>query len=116
MAADFLIDMSFSTADILTMLNEYESDYHTGMDLSAMSQLIYDYTSGYPFLVSKICQLIDERIAGSPGFPEKETAWTKEGFLAAVKLLLKEKNTLFDDMTKKLLDHPKLKEMIQKRA
>lgn len=112
-AADFLIDMSFSTADILTMLNEYEADYHTGMDLFAMSQLIYDYTSGYPFLVSKICQLIDERIAGSPGFPEKEIAWTKEGFLAAVKLLLKEKNTLFDDMTKKLLDYPKLKEMIQ---
>lgn len=30
-------------------------------------------------------------------------AWTKEGILAAVKLLLKEPNTLFDDMTKKLL-------------
>ena len=30
-----------------------------------------------------------------------------------MKLLLKEPNTLFDDMTKKLLDYPKLKEMLQ---
>lgn len=37
----------------------------------------------------------------------------KEGILAAVKLLLKEPNTLFDDMTKKLLDYPQLKEMLQ---
>ena len=27
--------------------------------------------------------------------------------------MLKEPNTLFDDMTKKLLDHPQLKEMLQ---
>ena len=31
----------------------------------------------------------------------------------AVKLLLGEKNTLFDDMVKKLADYPKLKEMLQ---
>ena len=28
-------------------------------------------------------------------------------------MLLKEQNTLFDDMTKKLLDYPQLKEMLQ---
>ena len=39
--------------------------------------------------------------------------WTREGILSAVKVLLKEPNTLFDDMTKKLLDHPQLKEMLQ---
>lgn len=33
--------------------------------------------------------------------------------LAAMKLLLKEPNALFDDMTKKLLDYPELKQMIQ---
>ena len=41
-------------------------------------------------------------------------AWTKNGLLQAIKLLLKEPNTLFDDMTKKLLDHPALKDMLQK--
>ena len=43
----------------------------------------------------------------------KASAWKREGILAAVKLLLKEPNTLFDDMTKKLLDYPQLKEMLQ---
>ena len=112
-AADFVIDMSFTAEDIESMLEEYEADYHTGMDLATMSQLLYDYTSGYPFLVSKLCQLMDERIGAEQGILDKSAAWTKEGFLSAVKLLLKEPNTLFDDMTKKLLDYPKLREMLQ---
>lgn len=113
-AADFMMDMSFSAEDIKTMLEGYEKDYGTGMDLSHISSLLYDYTAGYPYLVSKICQLADERIAGTEEFPEKSSAWTKAGILSAIKLLLKESNTLFDDMTKKLLDYPQLKEMIQK--
>ena len=42
--------MSFSADDIAGMLREYEADYHTGMDLDEMSERLYDYTSGYPFL------------------------------------------------------------------
>ena len=51
-AADFKVDMSFSQEEIAGMLKEYEADYHTGMDISGIAELIYDYTSGYPFLVS----------------------------------------------------------------
>lgn len=29
------------------------------MNAERILQYIYDYTSGYPFLVSKICQLLD---------------------------------------------------------
>ena len=95
-AADFMMDMSFSAEDIKTMLEGYEKDYETGMDFSHISSLLYDYTAGYPYLVSKICQLADERIAGTEEFPEKSSAWTKAGMLSAIKLLLKESNTLFD--------------------
>ena len=98
--------MSFSVNDIQTMIQEYEQEHHTGMDVEEISRILYDYTSGYPYLVSKICQLLDERVSDAQ-------AWTREGILSAVKMLLKESNTLFDDMTKKLLDHPKLKEMLQ---
>jgi hypothetical protein len=105
-AVDFNIDMSFSVNDIQTMIQEYEQEHHTGMDVEEISRILYDYTSGYPYLVSKICQLLDERVSDAQ-------AWTREGILSAVKMLLKESNTLFDDMTKKLLDHPKLKEMLQ---
>lgn len=112
-AVNFVIDMSFSAEDIDTMLEDYEKDYHTGMDRAFMSRYLYEYTSGYPFLVSKLCQLLDERVSGTEPFLTRARAWTKEGFLAAVKLLLMERNTLFDDMVKKLLDHPKLEELMQ---
>lgn len=91
------------------MLDEYEEDYHTGMNVNDVAELLYDYTSGYPYLVSRICQLVDERVAGTEEYPTGAEAWTKEGVLSAVKLLLKEPNTLFDDMTKKLLDYPAVK-------
>ena len=112
-AVDFYMDMSFSATDIQSMLKEYEQEHHTGMDTAEISQMIYDYTNGYPYLVSRICQIMDERICGTELFTTREAVWTKTGVLAAVKVLLKESNTLFDDMTKKLLDYPKLKEMLQ---
>lgn len=111
-AADFLVDMSFSAADIFGMLDEYESDHHTGMNIAQMANLIYDYTSGYPFLVSRLCKLIDERIAGSKEYPDKCSAWTKAGFLEAVKNLLNEKNSLFESLSGKVDDYPELKAVI----
>lgn len=111
-AADFLVDMSFSENDITGMLYEYEQDYTTGMNIPLLAQMIFDYTSGYPFLVSRICKLVDERIAGSYNFPDKRSAWTKEGFLEAVKLLLSESNTLFESLTGKLIDFPELRKML----
>ena len=111
-AADFDVDMSFSVQDISGMLSEYEADYQTGMDIRAMSELIYDYTAGYPFLVSRLCQIMDERIAGSAGFLDRASVWTSEGLLEAVKVVLSEKNTLFESLTNKLGEYPELKKML----
>lgn len=111
-ATDFLVDMSFNQNDIKGMLEQYEDDHHTGMNTELMAGKIYDYTSGYPFLVSKICKLIDERIFGSEKFPERSDAWTKEGIHTAVNILVSEKNTLFDSLIGKLIDYPELKGML----
>ncbi len=111
-AADFLIDMNFSKEEIAGMLIQYEADYHTGMDIELIASLLYDYTSGYPFLVSKICKLIDEHVAESENAPDKSTAWTKTGFLESVSLLLTEKNTLFESLANKLTDYPELRNML----
>ncbi len=108
-AADFSVDMEFSPTDIESMLQEYEQDWMTGMDIAAVSQLIFDYTDGYPFLVSRICKLADERIAGSEKYPDKSSAWTKAGILDAIKILLSEKNTLFESLINKLNDYPELR-------
>lgn len=111
-AADFMVDMSFSASDIAGMLSEYEKDICTGMNVFKMGELIFSYTSGYPFLVSRLCKILDEYLPGRESFPDLPAVWTKEGFLEAVKILLAESNTLFDDMVKKLKDFPELRHVI----
>lgn len=110
-AADFLVDMSFSARSIAEMLEDYERDHHTSMNIEEMSELLYAYTSGYPFLVSRLCKLMDERITPEDGSPS--STWTKNGFLSAVRLLLIEPNTLFDSLINKLGDYPELDKMLR---
>ena len=102
-AMPFDADMSLPADGIAGMLNDYKADHHLCFDEQAVAQLIYDYTSGYPFLVSRLCQIIDE----------EEYSWDKEGVLKAVNKLLKENNTLFDDMEKKVSQFPSLAEMLR---
>ena len=105
-AADFTIDMSLSETGIKGMLDEYEADHHTGMDTGAIARMLREYTNGYPFLVSRLCQLIDEYICKRM---EPGRAWSAGGMDEAVKLILAEKNTLFDSLTAKLENYPELK-------
>ena len=102
-AADFNIDMSLPVEGIVGMLDEYENDHHTGMDTEKMAQEIYDYTSGYPFLVSRICQIIDTEL----------DMWTISGVSEAVKRILQEKNTLFDSLMGKVYDNKPLSDILQ---
>ena len=111
-AADFNIDMSFSKADIMGMLSEYEKDYQWGIDLDTVAELIYDFTSGYPYLVSRICKIIDERLIQNEKW-NAQSAWKREGILEAVKILVKESSTLFDDIRKKLDDFPSLRNVLE---
>jgi hypothetical protein len=104
-AVSFEIDMSFSKDDIMGMLTEYEKDNKSGMDVDKIAELIYDYTSGYPFLVSRICQILDKEI-------NQSYDWTKQGVLEAVNKILMEKNTLFESLMDKLVDYPELKKII----
>ena len=96
------------------MLTEYEEDNRTGMNIDEMAKLLCDYTSGYPYLVSRLCKFMDERIAGCPDYPDKRSAWTKAGFLEAIKLLLKDQNPLFESLIAKLNDFPELNDMISR--
>lgn len=105
-AADFDIDMGLSENGITGMLHAYEQDHHTGMDINKMAALLYGYTGGYPYLVSKLCRLMDEKICAA-------SAWTKDGFLEAVRMLLSENNTLFESLTGKLTNDPELCQMLR---
>lgn len=114
-ATMFDVDMSLSKDGIEVMLMEYEQDYEIRMNVSEMAGQIYDYTSGYPFLVSWLCKLMDERVPERDEFfGEKSKAWTREGFLEAVKILLAEPNTLFDSLFNKLEDYPELDAVLRR--
>ena len=52
--------MSFYPGEIASMLEEYGKDNTIDMDTMQTAAAVYEYTGGYPFLVSKMCQLLDE--------------------------------------------------------
>lgn len=112
-AADFKVEMSFSKEEIEGMLRQYENDWHTGMDMEKIAGLLYDYTSGYPFLVSRLCKIIDEDVSREKLFYSKSSAWTEAGFHEALRMLIAEKNTLFESLTGKLTGDTELNGMLQ---
>ena len=112
-AADFDVDMSFSTSQIAGMLEEYEADYHTGMNVQEMAEEIYQYTSGYPVLVSSICKYIDEKLLGRDNFEKLDKAWTEAGIEEAVRHILTDRMPLFESMIRHLDDYPEMKQMLQ---
>ncbi len=102
-AADFNVDMTFHPEEIAQMLGDYENDEHTGMDIQSISEEIYKYTNGYPFLVSYICKIIDEQF---------EKNWTPESVVRAVKLIVQGGSTLMDDLSKNLEHYPDFREFM----
>ncbi|MCP4158027.1 MAG: PD-(D/E)XK nuclease family protein [bacterium] len=60
-------------------------------------------TSGHPFLVSKLCRIIDDKFSWRGGVPD-----------AALNLLLKEKNTNFDSLVKNLENNSGLYDLVLK--
>ncbi len=102
-AADFNVDMSFSPEEIQTMLSEYEAEHNTGMDIKLISEQLYFYSGGYPFLVSRLCKWIDEESRGE---------WSVEGVRRAEKEILHIPCTLFDDLIKNYENNQGLHDMI----
>ncbi|MBO7586628.1 MAG: AAA-like domain-containing protein [Bacteroidales bacterium] len=103
-AADFNVDMTFHPEEIAQMLGDYENDRHTGMDIKAISEEIYKYTSGYPYLVSAICKIIDERL---------EADWNLDNVQQAVKIIAKGENvTLIDDLSKNIENYAELRDFL----
>jgi hypothetical protein len=102
-AANYKVDMSFNPDDIATMLTEYERDHPVCMDIAAIAREVYEYSGGYPFLVSRLCQIIDEDL---------DKDWSMNGVQNAVQLIVCEQNLLFDDMIKNLEEHPDLYQFI----
>lgn len=101
-AVNFNVDMSFNEEEIESMLNEYAEDKKIQINIKEISEKIHFYTDGYPFLVSRLCQIVDTN----------ELGWNKENLEMAVKELLQESNTLFDDLIKNVENNKEFREYI----
>lgn len=104
-AVNFNVDMTFNPLEIETMLKDYAKEEHIEIDTLTISKKMHFYTSGYPFLVSKLSQIMDENFKDS---------WEPQNIHRAVKILLSERNTLFYSLIKNLDNNKEFKDFIEK--
>jgi PD-(D/E)XK nuclease superfamily len=108
-AADFNVEMNLQPKDIVPMLEEYARDKGVVLDAQIIANRLFFYTSGYPFLVSKLCKMFDENL-----LPTKiERIWTEEDVEISVSQLVNETNTNFDSLAKNLENYPQLYAMAE---
>ena len=107
-AADFKVDMNLQPFEIKPMLDDYMAEKGVKMDTAAMAEDLFYYTSGYPFLVSKLCKIMDEEI-----LPTKDTQeWTEQDLEWAARQLITESNANFDSLIKNLDDNQSLYNLV----
>ena len=108
-AIDFEVDMNLNPSEIKPMLADYGHEKGVNMDTQLIAERLFFYTSGYPYLVSKMCKIIDDKIL--PTKSSKE--WTVEDVSQAFQLILQEeKNTNFDTLMKNLREYPDLYQLV----
>ena len=104
-AADFDVDLSFHPPEIAPMLEEYCEAEGIQMDIPAIAERLHYHTSGYPFLVTKLCKIIAEKILKKE--PNRKY-WTLDDVETSVQIMLDDDNTNFDSLTKNLENHSDL--------
>ncbi|MCP4149910.1 MAG: AAA family ATPase, partial [bacterium] len=107
-AVDFKVDLALLPNEITSMLEEYCEERNIKIDIPFFSETLFYFTSGYPFLVSCLCKIIDEEIL--PGKDENE--WKPEDLVDAVQMLLKADNTNFNSLIKNLKENRELYDFV----
>ena len=108
-ATRFSVNMNLTAAEIKPMLEDYCTERGVKMDTEWFANRLFFFTSGYPYLVSKLCKIIDEEI-----LPSKEVKeWTEEDLNQAFLLILRERNNAnFDTLVKNLEQYPELYQLV----
>jgi AAA-like domain len=97
-AANFKVDMNLQPGEIKPMLEEYAADRGVTLDAAQIADRLFYYTSGYPFLVSRLCKMLDEEM---PDVESRKT-WTNGDLDDAVAELVRESNVNFDELVKNI--------------
>ncbi len=109
-AMDFTVDLSFNPDEIASMLREYSRDRGIQPDIPAIAERLHYYSSGYPYLVSKLCKFIDEQIVR----PRENKDWSVGDVDGAFRMIADESytTTLFDSLSKNLENNRELHDAV----
>ena len=108
-STEYEVNMNLAPSEIKPMLEDYAQVRGVKLDTEWFANRLFYFTSGYPYLVSKLCKIIDEKILS-----KKETKeWTEEDLNQAFSLILKEPhNANFDTLMKNLEHYPELYQLV----
>jgi AAA-like domain len=111
-ASEFKVDMNLLPAEIKPMLDDYAAEKNVLLNTQYFAERLFYYTSGYPFLVSKLCKIMDEEI-----LPKKSTQeWTNDDLEKAVRVVVKNDNVNFDTLIKNLENNENLYQLVHNVA
>lgn len=96
-AADYNVALTFGVEEVGSLLLAFSGETGVTMDFGSVGDRLVYYTSGHPFLVSKLCKIIDEEL-------ERRTEWTSADVDDAFRWLTRPtyRTTHFDDLVKNL--------------
>ncbi|RCW58348.1 AAA-like domain-containing protein [Halanaerobium sp. ST460_2HS_T2] len=105
-ASEFKVDFELEVDQIASMLKEYQEDRDIDLDSDYFAEKMHYYTSGHPFLVSKLAEIIAEEI-----LRENESSWEQEHLEQAVKIILAKDLPNFDTLIKNIENNNDLEDM-----
>jgi len=107
-AVAFKVAMELQVEEIIPMLAEFGESRNVQINTAKVADALFHYTAGYPFLVSALCQIIDEDI-----LPQKEIKEvTSKEVATAAKMLIQSSNVNFDSLKKNLLNNKALYNLV----
>jgi energy-coupling factor transporter ATP-binding protein EcfA2 len=107
-ATDFKVDMNLYPKEIIPMLEDYMSETGVKMNTKKIAEHLFYYTSGYPFLVSKLCKTVDEDYVSK----RKSKKWSLTDIDQAAYDLIRESNANFDSLVKNLEDNSEIYDLV----
>ena len=105
-ASEFKVDFELEVDQIASMLKEYQEDRNIDLGSDYFAEKMHYYTSGHPFLVSKLAEIIAEEI-----LRENESSWDKEYLEQAVKIILAKDLPNFDTLIKNIENNNDLEDI-----
>ncbi|TDP81427.1 PD-(D/E)XK nuclease superfamily protein [Halanaerobium saccharolyticum] len=105
-ASEFKVDFELEVDQIASMLKEYQEDRDIDLDSDYFAEKMHYYTSGHPFLVSKLAEIIAEEI-----LRENESSWKQEHLEQAVKIILAKDLPNFDTLIKNIENNNDLEDI-----